>query len=65
MIFTETIKQFDDIQNRIKRPELLEIDDNGHDIAARKVFASITTYIRYYYMIQPKKKVLWSLNNSS
>ena len=39
----------DDIQNRIKRPELHKIDDNGHDIAARKVFAAVTIYIRYYF----------------
>ena len=44
---TKTVWASDDIQNRIKRPELQEIDDNGHDIAARKVFAAITMYIRY------------------
>ena len=42
---TGTVWASDDIQNRIKRPELHEIDDNGHNIAARKVFAAITMYI--------------------
>ena len=50
MIFTKTIKQFDDINSwmtsRIVSKD--EIDDNGHDIAAQKVFAAITMYIRYY-----------------
>ena len=57
MIFTKTIKQFDDIQNRIKRPELHEIDDNGHGIAARKVFAAITMYIRYYIDTNEKEGI--------
>ena len=46
-----------DIQNRIKRPELHQIDDNGHGIAARKVFAAITMYIRYYIDTSEKEDI--------
>ena len=62
---TGTVWASNDIQNRIKQPELHEIDDNGHDIAARKVFAAITMYIRYYYMENYRNKGLRSPDNSS
>ena len=54
---TGTVWASDDIQNRIKRPELHEIDDNSHDIAARKVFAAITMYIRYYIDTNEKEDI--------
>ena len=41
----------------MKRAELHEIDDNGHDIAARKVFAAITIYIRYYIDTNEKEDI--------
>ena len=47
----------DDIQNRIERPELHEIDDNGHDVAARQVFAAITIYICYYIDTNEKEDI--------
>ena len=53
---TRTVWASGDIQNRIKRPELHEIDDNGHEIAERKVFAAITMYIRYYIIILTQMK---------
>ena len=50
-------QQLDDIQNRIKLPELHEIDDNGHGIAERKVFAPITMYIHYYIDTNEKEDI--------
>ena len=54
---TGTVWASDGIQNRIKQPELHEIDDNGHDIAARKVFAAITVYIHYYIDTNEKEDI--------
>ena len=42
---------------RIKRLEVHEIDDNSHDIAARKAFAAITMYIRYYIDTNGKEDI--------